>query len=703
MQIVKNDRKLYFKAAGLTQVQSELSSLNTTVTALNTTVGGISTTLSEVDDDITDLATGLAAAQSSIASLTAQLENFNGNQAELNTISSTLAIVAADVRELLNNSNAVINSNLIIENEAQLLLAESLIDTRAEAATVIVNGYVEITFEESNLTAEQRERTQAIVAKISTIVDDISIRNTVTPETILSFPNLTFVDGDVDVEGTEVNFPALQVVSRDVMLEYGGDIHFPALISVGNDFRIQPSALASVTSLDLSRVNIGGVLYATNMDGSIGRGVVSLSKATRVNVGTAYVRSVGGAEITEINLGHRGPLHSLVVNAPKATTINIDTNIVSTTISILPDDSATINFPNLIRAGGTVIHDSNELNMNKLTGFSAAANISSEMVNIPELSTNTSGTLRFSEATTLDFPNLIFDQQFFTGKAETLTFKSGSHNRLMTTNVVESITILGLANTTNFDTSIFSALESLTVSGTAHSAPTTATLSSVVTITGDELETISVQGMLDQVLVRNVPEVTSVRSTGNIRIFTLFNAEKLKTVSIGHDHINGSAAAEIIVESNAILTSLDLSSVSDVKTIRIVSNAKLASIMPPNKEQRVESVANVLVILTGNNLSGTYRAATAAVSATDTTAGVAAIEASISQASVYAFRNWIEAHVESDNNTPTFYINIEKLDSNGDGESNGDYQTVAGADGNNTVDDGITFINILEELALVNE
>ena len=95
------------------------------------------------------------------------------------------------------------------------------------------------------------------------------------------------------------------------------------------------------------------------------------------------------------------------------------------------------------------------LNLNKLTGFDGTALIDSDAVNIPELSTNVTGTLTFTGAKTLNFPKLTLigtgtlDGQ----KAETLSFKTGADTSLATTNKAKSITIVEQGNTTNFDAS----------------------------------------------------------------------------------------------------------------------------------------------------------------------------------------------------------------------------------------------------------
>ena len=96
----------------LTSITSEVESLETTITglmtavnAIQTSIGGLETTVNGLDTDYTtelaELAAGLEEANTAIASLTEALGNVLTEE-DLATISSTLADVQADVKELLN-------------------------------------------------------------------------------------------------------------------------------------------------------------------------------------------------------------------------------------------------------------------------------------------------------------------------------------------------------------------------------------------------------------------------------------------------------------------------------------------------------------------------------------------------------------------------------------------------------------------------
>ena len=91
-----------------------------------------------------------------------------------------MADVQEDVRELLE-SGAVVNQKISIRNTAQLLLAESLIETETTNPNVIVNGSLTVEFTDSNFTAAEIARVNAVTVKIATVLNSVSLTNTSSP------------------------------------------------------------------------------------------------------------------------------------------------------------------------------------------------------------------------------------------------------------------------------------------------------------------------------------------------------------------------------------------------------------------------------------------------------------------------------------------------------------------------------------------
>lgn len=169
----------------MTSVSSTLDDLSSTVTGLMNSMGAIQTSINgllipkDYSSDLDDFASGLASANAAIASLTADLANVD-NSSELAQISNTLADVQEDVRELLE-SGAVVNQKISIRNTAQLLLAKSLIETETTNPNVIVNGSLTVEFTDSNFTAAEIARVNAVTVKIATVLNSVSLTNTSSP------------------------------------------------------------------------------------------------------------------------------------------------------------------------------------------------------------------------------------------------------------------------------------------------------------------------------------------------------------------------------------------------------------------------------------------------------------------------------------------------------------------------------------------
>ena len=685
----------------MTQVQSDLSSLTSTVGNLQTAITAIQTSVDALPEpiepndystELADLASGLTDAQTTIDALNAALANV-ATTADLGTISSTLAEVQADVRELLE-SNAVINQNITINNDATLLYAETLVGTATDDPNVIVNGYVSVTVNTTNFDAAELARVNAVTAKLATVLQYVTISNTSSPSVAVDLPNLTFVDGNYSVSGADANDDALRTVSGDLLISHGGAADYSQITTVGGNVSIDPS----VTSINLSGASIMG-----NVSSNGTAGVIVLPKATSVNIGTAQVNT---ASLTlaegAVNLGYAGTISgNVLIEAPKAGTIDFAAGTVTGTLTVSSKADATIfNAANLTTASATTI-SAEEANFPKLTMFTGNSAITADTVTFPALTGNASGTLDLPNADSFVAPKFVISSTVSATDAITVEFSSGSHANLSAPKA-KTLTINEQGNTTNFDTTGYAGtLETFNITGKVNSSPTAANVTSVVTITGAKIKTASINGMIDSTIVTGVGALTSLTTAGSMRILQVDNAAVLTSVGLGHDHINGSGAAQLHFTNNAKLASVNLSSVSDVGIIQIENNAELAAITAPATSPLIETVATVVATVTNNKLQGTYTAAKAAIAGTITTPAVAAVPSSISQASVYGLRLWLEAHY-SHVASPTYNIEIDALDSDDDGAfDDGDYVTVAGADANNTTNDGVKQIDVVAELATV--
>lgn len=677
----------------MTAITTEVEGLQTTIAGLMMSVTAIQTSIDGLDTDYTtelaELATGLEEANTAIASLTEALGNVL-TEADLATISSTLAEVQADVKELLN-MNSVINQSISITNTAQLLLAESLIGTETSDPLVIVNGFVKVTINTTNFTADEIIRVNAITTKIATVLQYVEASSTVSP---IDFSNLSFVDGYYTVTGIDANDPMLATLSGNLTIAHTGAADYSQITSIGGNVVINPG----VSSVNLSGATITGNVSS---DGS-GAGVIVLPSATSVNIGTAEVNTAS-LTLAEgvVNLGYEGVIGNVLIEAPKAGSIEFAAKTVTGTLMVSANVGTTIwNAPNLTTASATTI-TAEAANFPKLTEFTGNSVITADTVTFPELTKNVSGTLDFPTADNFVAPKLTITSNVSATTAENVEFLSGS-NMNLSAPAAKTISILELGNTTNFDASGYAALETLNVTGSINASPTAINVTSVVSATGATIKNATIAGMIDTVNA-GTPVLASFSTSGNIRSLNLSNATVLESVSIGHDHIDGSSEALLVFDNNAKLASVDLSSVSDVGTIQITNNALLTAFTAPATSPLTETVATITATVTNNKLEATYTPGSPFVPATGTKPAVPAVDGSFVQASVYGLRLWLEAHY-SHIASPTFNIEIDAVDSDADGMfDDGDYATVAGADANNTSDDAMNQIDIPAELSTIKK
>ena len=258
---------------GCQNYDDQFDELSDQITALSATVQGLST----VADQITalqntvnglELTLGgeIASIKTAVEALTASLEDV-ATAADLATISSTLADVQADVKELLA-ANAVINQNITINNVATLEYVESLISTDADDPNVIVNGTVTVDVSTAAFTggAAQIARIKAVTDKLATSLKTVTITNTYSPSTVLSFANLAFVDNDLVIDGNtnladgDTGNDVLRTVTGDLTISnISGDIDLGLLTSA--DDVVVPGG-AGVTALRMGSITAASLSTA---------------------------------------------------------------------------------------------------------------------------------------------------------------------------------------------------------------------------------------------------------------------------------------------------------------------------------------------------------------------------------------------------------------------------------------------------------
>ena len=129
----------------------------------------------------------------------------------------------------------------------------------------------------------------------------------------------------------------------------------------------------------------------------------------------------------------------------------------------------------------------------------------------------------------------------------------------------------------------------------------------------------------------NIATLTTAGVLLNTNVYT---NPKLTALNFGHTHKDGADATTVDVRVNALLTSLNMSTLGKVKTVNITGNVTLTDITAPSATVKAEPGVQIAVSAFGNYNTGTY---TPTIAATETSAAIPAFGASVSIASLADF------------------------------------------------------------------
>ena len=134
----------------------------------------------------------------------------------------------------------------------------------------------------------------------------------------------------------------------------------------------------------------------------------------------------------------------------------------------------------------------------------------------------------------------------------------------------------------------------------------------------------------------------TLSTAGEIINCNVSNNSSLETFNFAHTHLQGDRESKVDITNNDKVTSVDMSSLSKVGTVTVTGNAKLATLVAPSTDVLATSLATITAIISANDLSGTYTAATAP---TGTVTYVAPV---ITSAALSSFKAWLQANADVD-------------------------------------------------------
>jgi hypothetical protein len=636
---------------GLTSVSSAITSLQSTVTGLASTLGAVQTTVDGITNyDDTGIVAQLNAVSSTLADLLAQLDGVATN-ADLAAISDTLADVQADVRELLEGESTI-NQNVTINNEATLLYAETLVSTDTEDPNVIVNG--QVTVNTTNFSQSQVDRTNDIVRKLATVLDDVSVTSTHT----LDFASLTFIDADLTIVGAAQGVGELRTISNDLTVTQIGAIDFSDLTSADNVQVIAQEGTVtnvnSITSVDFGTATLGSLkIGAAGVAGN----TIDTPKAGSIVTGNAPVIQINGDSATDIDHNYTGSaaLASLSITAqPNSENGTVDVLVEEVTggititgtktlvvkLNSLTSDNAftmgtqigQLHLSNVVNASGSI--NALVADLTSFRAHSAALDIAVTTPNLPEVDTTTgTGVLTLSGDGAATLKNM---------------------DATLVAPDITSLTVTELAGNVTFPN--YLELQTLDISGKVETAAVPSTQTNVVVVSAlASLTNLTLGGAFKTVTSAGNAKMASITTAGNIVNLTVTGASKLATANIGHDHINGNDAASLDFQGT-ILPSLDLSSVSKVRALTVTGNAKLESLTAPSTTVLAEAGATVAITIGVNSMTAVWEQYVPGIPATGTTPAIPAVPAKLKSNGLVSIQTLVNAYKNTQTASPTFSI-----------------------------------------------
>ena len=578
----------------LSQTVQGLSTVADQITALQNTVNGLELTLGS---DISDIKAAVDALEAALADV--------ATAADLGIISSTLSEVQADVKELLA-ANAVINQNITINNVATLEYVESLISTDADDPNVIVNGSIAVTVDDADFDAEHLSRIAAVTNKFATSLKTVTIVNTYSPTTELSFGALAFVDMALSIDGKSnlANGDA----SDDVLRTVTGDL---TVTNVDGDLDLSllTSADEIVIPEDLTALKMGSVTANALSTAGAAKGHLNLPTATLVDGGTSKVASIVAGKATDIDLAAAA---TLTIVAAKALTIDIVGTAMTGDLTITGGASSVIKASAMKSVNGSITTNSvDQLHLNALTSVNTLTS-GAETMNLDGLKTQGAGDvitltrIKHFKAPVLDVSGVVSIVA-----ATEITVKDVSPGNNIYALAATDMTVSALAAKTNKieftkSATVFPALKNVNVTGlVATSTPYISEQTNSVSITSGELVSVTVGGTLDNVNIDGAAKLTTFATSGYIRNVALMGAAIITSVDLSHEHIEGSDAASLAVKDAVKLTSLTTTNLDETGHITLV-NLPLMTSLDLSSMVTLPQLGAYTITISETGLAGSY-------------------------------------------------------------------------------------------------
>lgn len=656
------------KIAALSTEVTSLSSVQTAVTALGTKLDNLAGS-ALTDSDLAGILDEVAAVKAAVAAI-----DNSAVEAEVADLNSEVDEILEKLGELLS-ANAVIPGDLVIANLGDLAAAQELIGTEADDPLVTIQGNVHINITASNGLKDSIAAVNAIANKLKIVQTTV----TVTTVDAVTLNELMYVNGNYSVSGAgSVAAPKLRTVNGAATLATSGALSYPLLSSAGSVALSETAGTTTITSVDLSGLASGAITTAA--------GAITLPNATSVKVAgvlpasvtltkaVEFVSSYSGAAQTATHITVGGAAATFSLGATKFTgQVTITTtgaiNLSGVTEAVALNVAATdIDLSGMTKFTGATTLSATTVNIGAMVSSTDTVTlVGPTAVSLPALTT-LGGDFVAASAATFSAPKLATSTGTIDVKAaatvELLSLTAATD--LLDAATITALTLKGQKVTVDLTSFVHAVTLDYTGAHPSSITPGSHVASNNLTITSAlaSLTTLNIgDGGIGTLTVTN-STLETLATNGHIINTIVHNNTKLESFDFGHRHADGDDATTIDITGNtdAALTSIDLSSLAKVKHVNITGNTSLTTIVAPSIDPLAEPLATVTVTISGNDTVGTY---TAAEAATETTPYV---PATASAAVVTAFKPFIEAYLaQTRTATVVWSIDVDKVDDDADG------------------------------------
>ena len=649
------------KIAALSSEVSSLQTIQANVTALGTKVDALAG--SALTDE--DLATILK----EITDLEAEIDGLDGVIDEVDDLNNEVDQILEKLNDLLS-ANAFYEGNLVIKNLGQLANAHEMIKTGADDPTITVKGNVDVVVGTNGVTKDSIASVQLILSKIRSVQGTA----TLTTDASANMDALTYVTGNVDLNGTDgkANISAAKLLTIDgnmTITGLTGAVALPTLGSVQGVKITEVAGKATVTSVDFSGMKAGKVetspgelvlagATSVKLGGEL-PAVVTLAKCTEFVHGGAVAQpaldlTLGGANATmslaatsftgEVTITTKGN-----INLPSVKKI-VKTQLIAQT------DASEAHLPSLEEVAGPLDISAKFTTIDLTALKTATASMAIHgvvVVSLPELAVKAgqvTAMIACPAATTFSAPKLDTASRVIDLKAavDHISLLNLANVTTPTDEIVEWAAIKKIelaAQKGDLDVSAATALVDLIFTGFKNTPTGEDAQLNTLTITGANtvLKTLTI-GATSALKTLNVTTTVlkTLSTAGEIINCNVSNNSSLETFNFAHTHLQGDRESKVDITNNDKVTSVDMSSLSKVGTVTVTGNAKLATLVAPSTDVLATSLATITAIISANDLSGTYTAATAP---TGTVTYVAPV---ITSAALSSFKAWLQANADVD-------------------------------------------------------